>query len=126
MDIKFRKPFLWVAGLFFVILLGTQFVREPQIQVFVNSVGVMIVGFAYFVLEYISDTADFQLMVGWLLIVVLGFIGTGVSLGTFTDFSTITAVGVILILIIEGYIFYKSSGIYSDPSDSSSSIESSE
>lgn len=117
MDKKFRKPFLGLIGMYFAIFLGSRLIDEPVIQTFVASVGVMLVGIVTFILEYISDSGTFELMVGWLLLIVLGFIGVGASLGTFTEFNVIVGLLAFIILLAEGYIFYNASGIYTDQED---------
>lgn len=112
MDRKFRLPFLGIAGLYFLTFFGSQTLGNPRLQMLVNSLGIMIVGFSFFVFEFLSRSATQKLMVGWLLIVVLGFIGAIFSLGMFAEFNIVLAVIVGLIFIVEAYLFYTTSEIY--------------
>lgn len=97
-----------------VVFLGSRLIGNPVIQTFVASGSVMLVGTICFILEYVSKSGTFKLMVGWLLLIVLGFLGVGAALGTFTQFNVIVGVLVLAVLLAEGYIFYTSSGIYTD------------
>lgn len=114
MDSNFRTPFLGLIALYFATFMGSRLIREPHTQTFVASVGLVVFGLACFVLEYLSESGTFNLMVGWLLLMVLGFIGIVLSLGLASSFQTLIGILVIGILLAEVYIFYESSGVYTD------------